>query len=164
MKKDALKTFTNVGRLIGKIQDHFIDNYFRNLKNKYFQNMIDLRYRNKSIFISLINDLTLEIILKEPKLEMYQNSNYTVIKLYIENNNNIDHLIAIKLVFGETIIYFEKEIRKLFTKKDDCIEIDFVASNDLLFDANGEKLHDNFTFEFYSHFNKPEPIRIDPRN
>jgi hypothetical protein len=162
--EQLFQIFNDPGRLIGKIQDHFIDNYFRKLKNKYFQNKIDLRNRNNSISIDLINDLELEIILEEPNLEMYKNANNTEIKLYVKNNNNIDHLIAIKLVFGETIIYFEKEIRKLFTKKDDCIEIDFVATNDLLFDENGEKLHDKFTLEFYSHFNKPKPIRIDPRN
>jgi len=161
--KELFQIFNDSGGLIGKIQDHFIDNYFNKLKNRYFQDRIDLANRNTSIAIDLIDDLSLQIVLKEPKITMDKNRDNTVIKLYIENNNNVDHLIAIKLILGETIVYFQKDIRKLFSKIGDCIEIDFICSNDLIYDTNGENMHDEFTFEFYSHFNKIQ-MNIVPTN
>jgi hypothetical protein len=116
--RELFQILQDPGKLIGKIQDHFMKNYFRKLKNKYFQDRINMQNRNNIISINPIRDLVLSINLLDPRLEMHKNEESTDIILYIENNRNINHLVAIKLILSETIVHFEKDIRILYSIND----------------------------------------------
>ncbi|CAF0742591.1 unnamed protein product [Brachionus calyciflorus] len=159
--------FTKPDKLINKIQDHFMRNYFRNLKdNQYFDDRIGIHQRNRILSINLNTDLNFEI--KEENiinLKLIQMRDYTDLVLFIDKSIiNIEYLVAIKLILCEKdnilsnneTVYFKDDVKVL---DNDSIYFKFNFLNQKICDKNNNLKFRDFFFEFYSHFNS-KPIEV----
>ena len=156
----------NPDKLINKVQDHYIKNYLRKLKNSYFQDLIDMKNRNRNLQVINLDDLKIKNLnLNEIKynLNMYKSKHNTEIYLSIGYFENFEYLVAINFKLGQHLIYFDNKIDLIIDAG--MLLFKFNCSNHLLYDSNGNHLHSTFIFQFYSHFNEnPVQIKISSSN
>ena len=158
--------FNDPGLLISKVQHHFVDNYFRNLKTKYFEQYINPKNRDERINlkITLSNDLNIDEIdpdnIKEFCIDKMRDNSDLILTLK-KPIRNIEYIVAIELILTDDYkIFFDDQIP--LPLDDDSIYFKFNCANKILYDENNNeslKLK-KFIFNFYSHFNS-NPIQIE---
>jgi hypothetical protein len=164
-KKVFSEMFNDPGLLISKVQNHFVDNYFRNLKINYFERYINPQIRNESINLQInrSNDLNIDEIEPDNVKEllvnkMRDNSDLIII---LKKLRNIEYIVAIELIISDDHkIFYDDQLP--LPLDDFSIYFKFNCANSILYDENNnESLKiKKFIFKFYSHFNS-NPIQIE---